>query len=234
MKPRPFWESVFEDIEAPSPFGPPSKEFVDLLPALPQNASVLDLGCGDGRNALFLARKTCRINAMDISHAAIAKLTALAEREYLPVNARVADLREYKIDGFYDLVIAHGCLHLLERKDWSRLLADAKKHTRTAGYNVIAVFTNTIPPPDDLRPWAVGLFQESELFGFYRDWTVLTKLSYVLDDVHPGGIKHHHPINKIVAQRPSGLRKAPEVRESEFNQQPRYVEQCGRSYTPRN
>ncbi len=96
---------------------------------------------------------------MDISQAAITKLTTLAEQEHLPVNARVADLREYQIDGFYDLIIAHGCLHLLERKYWSRLLAEAKEHTRTAGFNVIAVFTNTIPPPDDLRPWTVGLFQ---------------------------------------------------------------------------
>ena len=207
MEPRPFWESAFEDIEAPSPFGPPSKEFVDLLSALPKNASVLDLGCGDGRNALLLARNTCRIDAVDISHAAIAKLTALAEQEHLPVNARVADLRKYQINGLYDLVIAHGCLHLLERKHWSRLLAEAKEHTRSAGYNVIAVFTNTIPPPEDLRPWMLGLFQEDELFGFYSDWTILTRLSYVLDDVHPGGVKHRHPINKIVAQRPSGLRK---------------------------
>ena len=207
MEPRPFWESVFEDLEAPSPFGPPSSEFLDLLPALPKNASVLDLGCGDGRNALLLAHNACRVSAVDISHAAIAKLTALAGREHLPINARVADLREYRIDGRYDLVIAHGCLHLLERKHWSRLLAEAKEHTRTAGYNVVAVFTNTLPPPDDLRPWMVGLFQEDELFSFYSDWSILTRLSYVLDDMHPGGIKHRHPINKIVAQRPGRSRK---------------------------
>jgi tellurite methyltransferase len=208
MEPRPFWESSFENLEAPSPFGQPSTELVSLLPALPKDASVLDLGCGDGRNALLFARKAFRVNAVDISPAAVAKLTALAGREHLPINALVADLREYQIDGLYDLVIAHGCLHLLERKHWRRLIAEAKEHTRAAGYNVIAVFTDTIPPPDDLRPWVLGLFQEGELFTYYSDWTVLTKLSYILDDVHPGGLKHRHPINKIVAQRPTRSRKA--------------------------
>ena len=152
MTSRPFWESAFEDLEAPSPFGPPSAEFADLLPSLPPNASVVDLGCGDGRNALFLARHGCRVEALDISHAAIAKLTALAAQEHLPIEARVCDLREHSVDGTYDLVIAHGSLHLLERHHWARLLVEAKAHTRPGGYHVIVVFTDTIPPPDDLRP----------------------------------------------------------------------------------
>ena len=44
---------------------------------------------------------------------------------------------------------------------------------------MITVFTDTIAPPDDLRPWMLGPFQEGELFGFYSDWDILTKLSYV-------------------------------------------------------
>lgn len=67
----------------------------------------------------------------------------------------------------------------------------------------MVVFTDTIPPPDDVRPWMVGLFEESEIFNFYTDWNVLTKRSYILDDEHPGGIRHRHPINKLVARRPA-------------------------------
>jgi tellurite methyltransferase len=143
---RPFWEDVFEDIDAPSPFGPPSDEIVELQPSLPKHASVLDLGCGDGRNALFLARHGCRVHAVDISPAAIAKLAALADREDLQIVARVADLREYRFEDRYDLVIAHGCLHLLERMHWTRLLAQSKEHTRPGGYNVMVVFTDMLPP----------------------------------------------------------------------------------------
>lgn len=139
---------------------------------------------------------------MDISHAAIAKLATFAERENLSVEASVCDLRGYQIEGAYDLVIAHGCLHLLSRPHWARLLSEAKGHTRTLGYNVVVVFTDAIPPPDDLRLWMIGLFREAELFSYYSDWTVLTALSYVLDDEHPGGIRHRHPINKLIARRP--------------------------------
>ncbi len=66
---------------------------------------------------------------------------------------------------------------------------------------VAAVFTNTLEPPEDLRPW-VGLFNEGELFTIYSDWRILETKSYILEDEHPGGIHHRHPINKLVAQRP--------------------------------
>ncbi len=200
---RPFWETAFEDVSGPSPFGPPSYELVELSPSLPKNASVLDLGCGDGRNALFFARHGCKVKAIDISPAAITKLSVLAEKEHLAVNACLSDLTDYRIDDFYDLVIAHGCLHLLDRTAWARLLAEAKDHTRALGYHVVVVFTDVLPPPEDLHPWMKGLFKEGELFSLYSDWSALVKLSYVLDDEHPGGVRHRHPINKLVAQLPA-------------------------------
>ncbi len=200
MDPRPFWETAFEDVDAPSPFGPPSQELVELLPLLPKNGSVLDLGCGDGRNTLFFARHGCKVKAVDISPAAISKLSILAEREHLAVNACVSDLRDYHIYDLYDLIIAHGCLHLLDRSQWARLLAEAKHHTRTFGYHVVVVFTDTLPPPEDLSFWMKGLFKQGELFELYSDWSALVKISYVLDDEHPGGVRHRHAIDKLVVQ----------------------------------
>lgn len=198
---KPFWEEAFEDVDAPSPFGGASSELSQLLPSLPENASVLDLGCGDGRNALFFARQGCNVKAIDISRAAISKLNRHANRESLDVSGHIADLRDYKINGMYDLVIAHGCLHLLERHVWTRLIEETKEHTQIQGYNVSVVFTDTLPPPEDLQPWMKGLFKEGELFSYYSDWQIFVKLSYVLEDEHPGGIKHRHPINKLVAKR---------------------------------
>ncbi|NQT15451.1 MAG: hypothetical protein HQ582_22025 [Planctomycetes bacterium] len=54
MRAEPFWERAYQDLET-STFGKPSKEFHDLIRLLPSRARVLDLGCGEGRNALFLA-----------------------------------------------------------------------------------------------------------------------------------------------------------------------------------
>ena len=104
----------------------------------------------------------------------------------------------------YDLIIAHGCLHLLEREHWGTLIEQIKSSTNQGGFNVIAVFTDTIPPPADLAAFTLGLFREGELFDRYAGWDIVLRKSYVLEDEHAGGNRHRHPINKIVAQKPSG------------------------------
>ena len=199
----PFWEAAYRDTGAPSAFGQPSEEIQALLPRLPAGARVLDLGCGDGRNALLLLEHGYDVTAVDVSAAAIEKLAAQAREPGQRLHTAVEDVRELTLRGPFHLVIAHGLLHLLPRPDWSDLIGRMRASTTPLGYNVVAVFTDTLPPPPDLAPFMRGLFREGELEDCYRDWRIELFRSYVLDDEHPGGIRHRHPVNKIVAQRPS-------------------------------
>jgi tellurite methyltransferase len=203
-KARPFWEDVYQNEAAPGAFGEASAEIVKLAGVLPPGASVLDLGCGDGRNALFLAAHGFPVTCIDISEAAIRKLRHLAEIRHLPVIAEISDLRAFRISGEFDLIIAHGCLHLLERTHSSRVLEEMKAATRSGGYNVIAVFTDSLEPPEDLRPFVLGLFPDGWLFEQYTGWSIIERKSYLLEDEHPGGIRHRHAINKLVARREMG------------------------------
>ena len=198
---EPFWEAGYADTGGPSVFGPPSEEMQLVVSQLPAAARVLDLGCGDGRNALFLLKQGLRVTAVDISARAVAKLIANARAYAELLHAEVADVREHSLGGPYDLVIAHGLLHLMPRVDWSRLMDRIQGDTAPHGYNVVAVFTDALPPPDDLERFMLGLFHEGELLERYAGWDVALHRSYVLEDEHPGGVRHRHPVNKIVAQR---------------------------------
>ena len=80
MPNTPFWETTYQDF-AVSSFGKPSQEFYDLIHRMPPHAKVLDLGCGEGRNALFLAKHGCVVTAVDISVSGIQKLQHLAASE---------------------------------------------------------------------------------------------------------------------------------------------------------
>ena len=55
---------------------------------LPTTGTALDLACGLGANAIFLAEKGLAVTAWDISVVAIDKLTAYAIRQGLSINAR--------------------------------------------------------------------------------------------------------------------------------------------------
>ena len=201
MSAEPFWEEAYRDMHT-STFGQPSRELHELVRLLPQGAKALDLGCGEGRNALFLAENGLDVTAVDLSAGGIRKLKHQAAAQGLSLRTEVADMRDYPFRERFDLIVAHGCLHLVERVCWRSLLFRFKEHTRRGGYNVVVVFTDTIEPPDDLKGFCLGLFSEGELFGYYEDWIPLHRESYVFDDEHPGGTRHRHPVNKIVARKP--------------------------------
>jgi len=37
------------------------------------------------------------------------------------------------------------------------------------------------------------------LFEIYHDWDIVSRESFVKEDEHPGGIRHRHPMNRLVA-----------------------------------
>jgi len=196
---EPFWESAYRDGESDT-FGPPSAEIVDLAERLPPGSRVLDVACGEGRNALHLARQGHRVEAFDLSEAGIAKLNGATAG--LELRAWVGDMASFAFDGRWDLLVFHGVLHLITRDEWDALLERARAATPPGGVHVVAVFTDRLPPPPDLAPFMKGLFREDEIFQLYADWEVDLARSYTLEDEHPGGIRHRHPINKVVARRP--------------------------------
>ena len=54
---------------------------------LPETGTALDLACGLGGNAVFLAQQGLTVTAWDISSIAIEKLTAFAQQQDLNINA---------------------------------------------------------------------------------------------------------------------------------------------------
>ena len=198
---KPFWEDVYSDPNA-SAFGGPSQEIREIASLLQPGSKVLDLGSGEGRNALFLAECGFDVTAVDISEAGIRKLQDAASKKNLDVRTEISDMRHFEFPNPFDLILSHGCLHLIERESWKRLIYQFKVNTNPRGINVVVVFTNRLPPPDDLKDLCVGLFLEGEIFSIYSDWEIELEQSYILEDEHPGGIRHRHPINKVVARRP--------------------------------
>ena len=66
----------------------------------------LDLACGEGQNAIWLASRGWDVTGVDFSEVAIAKARSRAEREGIRVDLLCADLREYEPEpGAFDLVL---------------------------------------------------------------------------------------------------------------------------------
>lgn len=109
-KTRERWDSRYRDAGAPHA---PAKVLLDNTHLLPRAGTALDLACGLGGNALFLAARGLKTYAWDISPVAVEKLNALAQKDGLAVIAEVKDaLRDPIPPARFDVVVV---AHYLER-----------------------------------------------------------------------------------------------------------------------
>jgi SAM-dependent methyltransferase len=66
----------------------------------------LDLGCGEGRNAVWLAQHGWQVTAVDFSDVAIERAAGLAVARGVEIDLLLADLNQYRPEpGAYDLVL---------------------------------------------------------------------------------------------------------------------------------
>ncbi|MFI6041557.1 class I SAM-dependent methyltransferase [Nocardia sp. NPDC051321] len=84
-----FWNEVY--AARPAATDPrPNDLLAETVTGLP-SGDVLDLGCGDGGDALWLARRGWQVTAVDISSVAVERLTRLARSAGLGGLALVPD-----------------------------------------------------------------------------------------------------------------------------------------------
>ncbi|QJD29137.1 class I SAM-dependent methyltransferase [Methylococcus geothermalis] len=87
------WNRIYRDWNGPFPAAATVlSENAHLLPLA--GGQALDLACGLGGNAVFLARRGFEVDAVDISEAGIHALGNIARKEALAIQARVADVTE--------------------------------------------------------------------------------------------------------------------------------------------
>lgn len=144
---------------------------VRKIPEYLKGGSVLELGTGQGRNALWLARQGFEVDARDISQVGIKQIQKVATEEKLPVRASCVDMREPLI-GMYDAIMSTAAFHYISRKDALELIQEMKLHTNPLGVNVIAAFTQD---GDFFKNNPEGFYPNRlELKEIYNDWEVLT------------------------------------------------------------
>jgi SAM-dependent methyltransferase len=88
------WERRYGASEEPVCGHEPSPFLVRSLALLPPVGRCLDLGGGQGRNALFLARRGWDVVLLDAAVAGVARARAGARAETVPLALAVADLDE--------------------------------------------------------------------------------------------------------------------------------------------
>jgi SAM-dependent methyltransferase len=101
-----------------------------------QAGRALDLGCGEGRNAVWLAERGWEVTGLDFSEVGLAKARRLADEHGVSVDWVLADVREYvpASDGFDLVVVLYLHLPAAERR---KVLARAASAVAQDGVLVV-------------------------------------------------------------------------------------------------
>ncbi|MGW0610079.1 class I SAM-dependent methyltransferase [Streptomyces sp. NPDC002788] len=115
-----WWDGFYADRSRPVPFfvAKPDENLVSCVEReLPGGGRVLDLGCGPGRNALYLAERGFEVDAVDLAPAAVEWARERAREVGVGgVRFHCGDafaLAGTELTGPYDLVYDSGCFHHL-------------------------------------------------------------------------------------------------------------------------
>ena len=163
---------------------------------------VLDIGCGEGKDSVFLARNGYEVTAFDISEQGLCKARDLAHHCGVEVDFFKADIRDYRLKTDYDIIFSSGVFQYVHNNNRVELIDNLKAHTSADGINVINVFVSKpfIPFPPDMEESeiAAGVWKSGELFMYYHDW-FFHKSEEVIFNCNSGGIPHKHCMDVMIA-----------------------------------
>lgn len=167
-----------------------------------ERAKLIDLGCGEGRNAVHFARHGFEVHGLDSSLKGLEKTRRLAQENKVEVTTFHGDIAGFMLRDEYDVIFSTGALHYLQPAARAKRFEHFREHTCPAGLNVMSVFVEKpfVERAPDAEETA-ALFRSGELFTFYWDWELL-HVSEEIFDCMSGGVLHRHSVNRMIARRP--------------------------------
>lgn len=130
------WEKVYEQEATPWDAGQPEDALVKFIKdGFVKPCRVLEIGCGNGNDAIFLAQKGFDVTAIDISKRAIEEAKKRAERTGVHCNFLVENILELKfVSGKFGFVYDRGCFHFVPEEKRDRYAKIVKQFLLKDGY----------------------------------------------------------------------------------------------------
>ena len=149
---------------------PVHSEVLEAMESL-SPGKALDLGCGQGRTALFLAQHGFEVTAVDQNELALEILQSIVEQEDLEMTVGLYDINSANLKQSYDLIVSTVVLMFLQADRIPAIIRNMQDQTNPGGYNLIVCAMDTEDYPCQV-PFSFT-FKEGELADYYKDWELV-------------------------------------------------------------
>jgi methyl halide transferase len=183
------WDVHYQSDRPPWETGRPSEELQRVVAERGiAPCRVIDLGCGTGINAIWLARRGFDVTAVDLSPLAIEKARKRASEAKAAVRFVVADVLALP-DGFgtFPFFFDRGCYHAVRRQDPHAYLRTLLRVTEPGSFGLVLAGNARDPHPPGQGPAVVSAEQIHAELGSAFD--VLDLREFHFDQVEGDGTR---------------------------------------------
>jgi len=148
--------------------------------------SVLDIGCGQCKFSNLFIKKGITVVGID------KEKTVESKDNFTFIQG---DIRDFEFKEKYDLIVATGILHFLEKEEVYGLIEKIKTNTMIGGFNFLVCMSNLEPYNDNKHFYP----EKEELNKFYSGWKIVEN-ELCLSKKH-GEESHQHKVIIFLAQK---------------------------------
>ena len=181
----------------------PGKFLEELIRLCPPSSgkTVLDIGCGEGKDAVYMAEKGYDVTAFDLTQSGIQKALRLAEKRNVTIDAYVDDINTFQTEKQFDMVYSTGTVQYLFEENKKAFFEKISQITKPDGIVFINVFVEKpfleLPPDWDKEE---KMWRSGELFTYFADWRT-ERIDEVIFEDRSGGVPHFHCMDTIVCRK---------------------------------
>jgi cyclopropane fatty-acyl-phospholipid synthase-like methyltransferase len=153
------------------------KNFVHFLKSKKITGTLLDLGCGNGKNSFYFQNNSFNSTGIDFTKSAIniCKQNSQNLDEKLKPTFLVRDVLDLKFSTKFDIIIDCGCLHHIRRSYWNKYKTTIFNNLKDGGYYYVHGISNSeenkrFPKHPKKRNWIINkkghyttFFSESDI-----------------------------------------------------------------------
>jgi tellurite methyltransferase len=173
--------------------------------------TLLDVGCGDGKDSIYFAKNGFEVTATDFSKVGISTLSEANEKENLGISVIVKDTRKISFEEKFDVIYANLSLHYFIDKETREIISKLSNMLKEGG--VFCIKCKSIEDSQFgqgevveenmflINGKQIHLFSEEYLRDLLKDFDIIHLKSYTEMHVRMSGNNDKSGFIEVIAEK---------------------------------